>query len=44
MLDELVQIDAQQLEYQTKMLAMDEGVLESKKMVVVVLVELRIEL
>ena len=44
LLDELVQIDAQQLEHQAQVLAVDEGVLESQEMVVVVLVQLGVEL
>jgi hypothetical protein len=44
LLDELVQIDAEQLENQTKMLSMDKRIFQSQKMVVVVLVELGVEL
>lgn len=42
--DEFVQVHAQQLEDQAEMLAVDEGVAESKEMVVVVLVEFAVDL
>ena len=44
LLDELVKVNAQELENQAKMLAVDKCVLEPQKMVVVVLVEFRVEL
>jgi len=44
LLDELVQIHAQQFEHQAEMLFMDEGIFQSKKVVIVVLVELAVEL
>lgn len=44
LLDQLVQIYAQQLEYQTKMLLVDERVLEAQKVVIIVLIEFGIEL
>lgn len=44
LLDQLVQVDAKKLEHQAQVLPVDERVLESQQMVVVVLVEFRIEL
>ena len=44
LLDQLVQINAQQLEHQTQMLAMDEGVFQAQEMMVVVLVHLFVQL
>jgi hypothetical protein len=44
LLDQLVQIDAKQFENQAKMLSMDKSILQSEEMMVVVLIELRIEL
>ena len=42
--DQFVEIDAQQFENQAKMLSMNESIFQSKKMVVVVLIELCIKL
>ena len=42
--DELVQVDTEEFENKAKMLPMDEGVLQTKNMVIVVFVELRVEL
>lgn len=44
LLDQFVQVDAEKLEDETQMLPVDERILESQQMVVVVLVELRVEL
>lgn len=44
LLDKLVQVDAEELKHQAKMLTVDECVLQAQKMMVVVLVELRVEL
>lgn len=44
LLDKFVQVDAEQLEDEAKMLSVDKGVFQSEKMVVIVFVELRIEL
>jgi hypothetical protein len=44
LLDQLVQIHAEQFEDETKMLAMNEGVLQSQKVVVVILVHLLVQL
>jgi F0F1-type ATP synthase epsilon subunit len=44
LLDELVQIDTQQLQHETEVLAVDEGVFETQQMVVVVLVVFGVEL
>jgi hypothetical protein len=40
LLDQLVEINAQQLENQAEMLAMDECIFQSQEMMVIVLVEL----
>lgn len=44
LLDEFVEVYAQQLKHQAQVLPVDEGVLEPQEMVVIVLVQLRIEL
>jgi hypothetical protein len=44
LLDELVQVDRQQLEYQTQVLFVDESILESENVVVVVLIHTSVEL
>jgi hypothetical protein len=44
LLDELVQVDRQQLEYQTQVLFVDECILESENVVVIVLVHASVEL
>ena len=44
LLDQFIQIDAQQLENQAEMLSVDKSILQSEKMVVVILVELCVEL
>lgn len=44
MFDELVEIDAEQFERKAQMLTVNEGVLQAKQMVVVVLVIFAIEL
>lgn len=44
LLDELVQVDAEQFEDETQMLAVNKGIFETEKMVVVVFVEFGIEL
>lgn len=44
LLDKFVQVDAEQLEDEAKMLSVDKGVFQSEKMVIIVFVELRIEL
>ena len=43
LLDQLVQVDAQKLENQAEVLAMDKCVSETEQMVVVILVELAVE-
>jgi hypothetical protein len=42
--DQFVQVDTQQLEDQAEMLSVDECVFQPEKMVVVILIELRVEL
>jgi hypothetical protein len=44
LLDELVEVDAQQLKHEAQVLPVDERVLEAEQVVVVVLVELGVEL
>jgi len=44
LLDELVQVDAEQFEDETEMLAVDEGIFEAEEVVVIVFIELCIEL
>lgn len=44
LLDQFVQVNAEQLENETEMLPMNEGVLQSEQMVVVVLVHLLVQL
>jgi hypothetical protein len=44
LLDQLVKVDAEQLEDQTQVLPVDEGILQSQQMVVVVLVHLLVQL
>jgi hypothetical protein len=44
LLDELVQVDAEQFEDETQMLAMNKGIFETEEMVVVVFVEFCVEL
>jgi hypothetical protein len=44
LLDKLVQVDAEELKHQAKMLTVDKSILQAQKMMVVVLVELRVEL
>ena len=44
LLDQFVKIDAQQLKDQAKMLSMDERILQAKKVVIVVLVKLAVQL
>lgn len=44
LLDKLVQVNAQELKNQAKMLAVNKSILEAQKMVVVVLVEFCVEL
>ena len=43
LLDQLVQIDAEQLKHQTQVLAMDEGIFEAEDVMIVVLVHATIE-
>lgn len=43
LLDQFVQVDAKEFENQAEMLAMDEGILQSQQMVVVVLIQFRIQ-
>jgi hypothetical protein len=42
--DQLVQIDAEQFENKTKMLSVDEGILQTQNVVIIVLVKFCIEL
>ncbi len=42
--DQLVKIDTQQLEYQAEMLSVNESILQTKNMMVVILIELRVQL
>lgn len=44
LLDELVQVDAEQFEDETEMLAVDEGIFEAEEVVVIIFIELCIEL
>jgi hypothetical protein len=44
LLDKLIKVDAEKLKNQAKMLTVDESILETQQVVVVVLVELRVEL
>jgi hypothetical protein len=42
LLDELIKVNTEQLEDETEMLSVDEGILESKEMMVIVLVVFRV--
>jgi len=44
LLDELIEIDAEKFEYETEMLSVDESILQTQDMVIIVFVELSIEL
>lgn len=44
LLDELVEVDAEELEGKTEMLAVNEGVLQAQEMVVVILIVFAVEL
>ena len=44
LLNELVKVDAEQLEHKTEVLSVNECVFESQKMMIVILVKLRVEL
>ena len=44
LLDQLVQVDAKQLEDETEMLSVDEGILQSEQVMIVVFVELAVQL
>ena len=44
LLNQLVQIDAEQLEYQTKMLSMNECIFKPQQVVIVVLIKLGVQL
>lgn len=44
LLDQLVQVHTEKLEYQAQMLLVNEGVFQPQKMVIIVLVELAIQL
>lgn len=44
LLDQLVQVDAQQFKHQTEMLSMDEGILKTEDMVLIVFVVFGIQL
>lgn len=44
MLDQLIQVDTKKFKDKAEMLPVDEGVFESQKVVIVVLVELSVEL
>lgn len=43
LLDELIQVDTQKLEDETEMLAVDKGVSQAQKMMIIVLVELTVD-
>lgn len=42
--DKLIEVDTKQLENKTEMLSMDEGVLQTQKVVIIIFIELGVEL